>query len=89
MKVRTLLGIIIGLALVLASFFVPVPSREISDPEHYIGGDAYNYQIEASIRAGEIAGSKTAKALYLTGGIVVFVGSLIAYGFSEAISKKE
>jgi hypothetical protein len=48
----------------------------------YVGGDAYNYQIEATIRSGEIAGAKTAKAAFLVGGAMLFGMSLIAFGFS-------
>jgi hypothetical protein len=82
-KTFSVLGIIVGIVLIIVSFFVSVPSREISNPERYIGGDAYNYQIEASIRGGEIAGAKTTKAIYLTGGIIIFLGSFIALGFSN------
>jgi hypothetical protein len=84
MKGITVFGMIVGGVFILASFFVSVPDREISNPKKYIGGDAYNYQIEASIRGGEIAGAKITKALYLTGGLIVFFGSLIAFGFSNA-----
>ena len=59
-----------------------IPSREINNPEKYIGGDAYNYQIEASLLAGEIAGAKATKAIYLLGGFILFFGSFIALGFS-------
>jgi len=89
MKTITLLGIIAGIGLILASFLVFVPSREIYNPKPYIGGDAYNYQIEASIRAGEIAGAKTAKAVYLIGGMIIFFGSLIAFEFSNESSKSQ
>ena len=86
MKIIAAFGIIAGLSLILASFFVSVPTREISAPTRYVGGDAYNFIIEASIRGGEIAGAKTTRALYLVGGIVVFFGSLIAHKFSNDVS---
>ena len=82
-KTFIVIGIIVGAILIIASFSVPVPNREISSPERYIGGDAYNYQIEASLRAGEIAGAKATKAIYLIGGIIIFFGSFIALGFSN------
>ena len=76
----SIVGIIAGFCLIIVSFFVSVPDRVITDPKKYIGGDAYNYQIEAIIRAGEIAGAKTAKAIYLVGGIILLFGSSIAFG---------
>ena len=88
MKLITVFGMIVGGILILASFFVSVPKRELSNPPKYIGGDAYNYQIEASILGGEIAGAKTTKALYLIGGIVLFFGSLISFKFSNEFSSQ-
>ena len=43
-----------------------VPSKEISyyGLEEYVGGDAYNYMIEASLRGGQIAGTRAANATY-------------------------
>jgi hypothetical protein len=72
---------ILGAVLAVASFALPTPDREIdySGVKKYVGGDAYNYQIEATIRSGEIAG---AKAVFLVGGAMLFGVSLIAFGFS-------
>ena len=42
----------------------------------YVGGDAYNYIIEASLRGGEIAGAKTAKAIYFAAAGILFVLSI-------------
>ena len=47
----------------------------------YVGGDAYNIQIEASLRGGEIAGAKTMKAVLLAAGGIIAIISL--YGFVE------
>jgi ribosomal protein L40E len=88
MKLITVFGMIVGGILIVASFFVSVPKRELSNPPKYIGGDAYNYQIEASILGGEIAGAKTTKALYLIGGIVLLFGSLISFKFSDELSSQ-
>ena len=85
MKGITIFGVIVGIGLIIASFIVPAPKREISNPQKYIGGDAYNYQIEASIKAGEIAGAKTARAIYLIGGILLLFSSLIANGISNVL----
>ena len=42
----------------------------------YVGGDAYNYIIEASLRGGEIAGAKTARAVYFAAAGILFVLSV-------------
>ena len=85
----SIVGIIAGFCLIIVSFFVSVPDRVITDPKKYIGGDAYNYQIEATIRAGEIAGAKTAKAIYLVGGFILLFGSSIAFGILTEPKKNE
>ena len=83
MKMKIIvLGIIIGAIFIILSFIIQVPSRAISSPQRYLGGDAYNYQIEASLRAGEIAGAKATKAVYLLGGFILLFGSLFSLGFS-------
>ena len=63
----------IGVFLLLIGIFYPIPSRDFSfrEIEKYVGGDAYNAQIEAAIRGGEIAGAKAAKAIYVCGGLVL------------------
>jgi len=106
-KVFSVLGIIAGAVLIILSFFIEVPnvaasnikvpSREINNPTRYIGGDAYNYQIEASLLGGEIAGASAAKAtseavyfigktvtraIYFVGGVILLFGSFIALGLS-------
>ena len=49
-----------------------------SSIEEYVGGDAYNAMIEASLRGGEIAAAKTSKTMYLCGGIITMaIGILI------------
>jgi hypothetical protein len=65
------------------------PSGWQTPPKKYVGGDAYNYQIEASLRGGEIAGAMVAKAVYLTGGLILFFGSSIALEFSKKIGRKQ
>ena len=55
----------------------------------FVGGDSYNIMIEASLRAGEIAGGMIARAVYLTGGLILFFGSSIALGFSKKLSARK
>ena len=59
---------------------------KLNNPHKYIGGDAYNYQIEASLLAGDIAAAKITKSLFLISGIMTFIGSLIAIGLSGEIN---
>ena len=84
----SIIGIVIGVIMIIGSFIITVPDSEISmygsrqtgGYEEYVGGDAYNIQIEASIRGGEIAGTMAARASYMTGGIIVLIGSLFVLG---------
>ena len=46
----------------------------------YVGGDAYNYIIEAALRGGEISGAKTAKAIYFAASGIMFVLSVSLCG---------
>ena len=79
--------------LFCVGIFTKIPQKEISffnidgnGYEEYVGGDAYNIQIEASLRSGEIAGAKTAKAVYISCAAISFIFSLslIAYSKQEA-----
>lgn len=83
-------GIVASIAMIAVGIFLPVPDRTIntwasvSDGgyEEYVGGDAYNIQIEASIRGGIIAGRTVAKAVLISIGILILFLSL-------ALSSKE
>jgi len=79
-KIAALIGIILGLTFIIVSLAMQVPGRRINYVPSYINGDAYNYQIEASLRGGEIAGAKAVKAIYMIGGAILLCGSLIALG---------
>lgn len=67
-----LIVMIVGAILLIIGINYKIPSREFSfyDLKKYVGGDAYNAIIEASIRGGEISGAKICKALYISGGII-------------------
>jgi hypothetical protein len=87
-KYIAIIGLLAGLALVIVSFTVKIPDSTISmyggrsggGYKEYVGGDAYNIQIEAAIRSGEIAGTTSAKAIYLAGGAIIIIHSLLALG---------
>lgn len=82
MRTPMIVGMIAGIILVIIglSVMVNAPSSYIFNPEKYIQGDAYNFQIEASIKGGQIAGAMTAGSIYLTGGLILFFGSFIMLG---------
>lgn len=58
------------------------PDRTIISPKKYVGGDAYNYIMEASIKGGEISGARAANAsletteaiYFCTGFIIISLG---------------
>jgi hypothetical protein len=88
-KFFSVVGMVIGLALIIMGIATTIPDDTIQTRIHdrerggyirYVGGDAYNFIIEASIRSGEIAGSATSRAIYLSSGAIVLSGSLIAFG---------
>ena len=94
MKIFSIVGIVIGLLFAIIGLATTVPddiiqtgvlsrdNRDRGGYHRYVGGDAYNFIIEASIRGGEIAGGRSARATYLTGGFIMATGSLIALGVS-------
>lgn len=91
-KVIPIIGIIISIVFLGLGIFTQVPSREIEtygvdSYKEYVGGDAYNIQIEASLRGGEIAGAKIQKAIYFSTAGIIFVVSLFC--FSKITNRKD
>lgn len=80
-KAAGIVGIILAAILLVLGFVSKTPDKYIKSygddkMYEYVGGDAYNYIIEASLRGGEIAGAKTAKAIYFAAAGILFVLSL-------------
>ena len=82
-KTVAIIGILIASLLLCLGVFTKVPQKEISfynfdgnGYEEYVGGDAYNIQIEASLRGGEIAGAKAARSTYFSGAALALILSL-------------
>ena len=80
-KTAGIVGIIVATVLLVLGFVSTTPDKYIKSygdnkMYEYVGGDAYNYIIEASLRGGEIAGAKTAKAIYFAASGILFVFSL-------------
>ena len=47
-----------------------VLGKTFSAIDEYVGGDAYNYIIGASLVAGKISGAMTVKAIFIVGGLL-------------------
>lgn len=70
--------LIFGIIFLCVGLFYQIPDREIPwDYEEYVGGDAYNIMIEASIRGGEIAGATIAKTIYIVFGFSLLILSIL------------
>lgn len=92
-KAFSVFAIVVGLILFVVGLTIEIPSKELttysslSDKysviEEYVGGDAYNYIIGASLVGGEIAGAKAQKAIFISMGSLIFVIGLLAYSFSK------
>lgn len=89
MKNIAIIGIILSAVLILAGLIIETPDKKIgysyskNGYEEYVGGDAYNYIIEASLRGGEIAGAKAQKAIFISAGSVLLIISLFGLNFSN------
>ncbi len=73
------LGIIVGIVLIVIGVLIEIPSSIILNPEQYVGGDAYNYMIEASIKGGMIAAANICKHMYICTGVLIVFISLFKY----------
>lgn len=97
-KFFSVFAMVIGIILFIVGLTIKIPSKELSTHsfmsneysviEEYVGGDAYNYIIGASLVGGEIAGAKTQKAIFISMGSLVFVIGMLAYSFSKEKIKK-
>lgn len=84
-----ILGVILSIILICYGFNISVPSDTIylSASQEYVGGDAYNYIIESGLRGGEISGTITSKSIYIVGGCILLILSLVACSPDEKHSK--
>lgn len=62
------ISLIFSLIFLITAIVLQVPSHTMSfyginAPEEYVGGDAYNFIIEAAIRGGEISGIMSSKTI--------------------------
>lgn len=80
-KVAGIIGLVLVAVFLYFAISTPVPDKYISSwgsnkMTEYVGGDAYNYIIEASLRGGEIAGAIISKAIYYACAAILGVFSL-------------
>ncbi len=85
--------IVLGAILFIVGLFTQIPSKELttyealddkySVIEEYVGGDAYNYMIGASLVGGEIAGAKTQKAVFISVGLLIICLGLCLFVFAK------
>ena len=93
-KTAGIAGLILAVVLLILGFTSVSPDKYIrsyGDKKmyEYVGGDAYNYIIEASLRGGEIAGAKAAKAIYFAAAGILFVLSLSFLTMESGKNEKE
>ena len=67
------LFLVIGLLMFVDGMDLGVPSDYIYpfDVTEYVGGDAYNYIIEASLRGGRIAAAEISKCINVSIGLLI------------------
>ncbi len=93
MKGISILGIIIAVILIAFGAAYPVPKKNlyVSSSSYaygyswsenigaeHVGGDAYNYQMEASLKAGYFAGVLAMKSITFVGGLLLLFLTLYA-----------
>lgn len=85
-----IIGVVLALGLILFGCLFKIPSKKISISSYkgadwsadtgteYVGGDAYNYQMEASLKAGWVSGTMAVKAITISSGVILLVICFIA-----------
>lgn len=66
-----IIGIVVGIIFIILGIMTKIPGDYIYNLTEYVGGDAYNYIIESSIRAGKISGAMTQRAVYIAVGVMM------------------
>lgn len=80
-KTAGTVGLILVVVFLILGFASTTPDKYIKSygdgkMYEYVGGDAYNFIIEASLRGGEIAGAKTSRAIYFSAAGIILVLSI-------------
>ena len=96
-KKISIMIIAIGAILFIVGLFLGIPSKELTTYsfygenytviDEYVGGDAYNYIIGASLVGGQIAGAKAQKAIFVSVGLLIMCIGLLALSHSNEENK--
>ncbi|MGN0670469.1 MAG: hypothetical protein ACI4JZ_07955 [Oscillospiraceae bacterium] len=90
LRACVIIGAVLAFALILFGILFQIPSKKISISSYitpdwsidagkeYVGGDAYNYQMEASLKAGWVSGAMAVKAITISSGIILLVICFVA-----------
>lgn len=94
-------GIIMAIVLIIVGAVFPVPDKFVNVSSYsydenwfsdkgieYVGGDAYNYQMEASLKAGWVSGVLALKAVAVSSGILLLMITLYADSKEKALNKQ-
>lgn len=102
-KICSILVIAIGITLFVIGYTTKIPSKNLttfsilegdkySAIDEYVGGDAYNYIIGASLVSGKIAAAKAAKierVIFISTGSLIFSIGIIGFAFSFKTKEKK
>lgn len=103
MKGSQVLGILVAVALIIFSAVYPVPEKYVyvsssskaydyswseNKGAEYLGGDAYNYQVEASLKAGYLTGVLAMKTIAFVGGLLLFFMTLYSCAKCAAVQEQ-
>ena len=95
MKTVRIVGIIVAIAMIIFGLVYATPEKQVRVSGYrdkgwadewgieYVGGDAYNYQIEATLKAGYYTGVVTMKTVSVVGGILLLFLSLFSLARME------
>lgn len=77
-KAVGIFGLILAIGFLAIASQVKVPSRSlyVGYLGKYVGGDAYNYIMEANLISGEIAAARISQAVYYSTSGILFLLSL-------------
>jgi len=102
-KTLCLVGQIVAILLILVGIFYPLPEKRIkvsgsskaldyswerNTGAEYVGGDCYNYQMEASLKAGYTGGLIIMKSVLSASGILLMFLSLYTKGKYDAMEEQ-
>lgn len=100
MKKHKIFGLLAAILLVVFGAGFPIPEKHlyvssysyknswVEDGEEYVGGDVYNYQMEASLKAGWVCGVLAMKTICVSSGIILFFIILMVDSHEKEIIKQ-